>query len=466
MRARRSLNMTLATLVTCCLAPPPASADTVPSEITMRGETRPVWPLSDLRARGYDVEPIPREDNAAWIYIEAINAYAEKPDDLRDEYDYALAHRWPDKPHDAGLKEWITSAENRRALELARKASKFERCQFPYFGDPRGSIIQVLLPSLSHYRHLAKMLAVDGRRLEAAGKHAQAFENYLVISRMGHHVAQGITLIEPLVGIACSALADDAMRNLALRHDLPEADLETMLHSIQEVANLRPDVRRGVRMEKNFGHAIVDEFTKHPGGFFRNLRALGGSYDFSPAAGSAESGWGALEARIGQLMFPDQSIKRHMDYYYDELIRRAGLPAHEANWQGGWDEQLLQAVPQWDVMARMLLPSLGRANEMAERLRTQMQMTQVVTALRLAAARRDGRFPERLDQVTDLLDEPETAIDPFSGEQFVYRPDAKGWLMYSFSDNLTDDGGEEGDRRWKPDYVVRYPPEDPKPFED
>ena len=159
-----------------------------PTEVTIRGETMKVWPVSDLQERGYALEAIPRDENAAWTYIEAVNAFTDLPEEAAAAFDYALQHAWPDASHAAALAGWITSKENRRAMELARRASEMERCQFPYFGDPNGSIMQVMLPSLGHVRFLAKMLTVDGKRLEAAGKYDEALADYATVSRMGGHV--------------------------------------------------------------------------------------------------------------------------------------------------------------------------------------------------------------------------------------------------------------------------------------
>ncbi|HUU82907.1 MAG TPA: hypothetical protein VM243_05320 [Phycisphaerae bacterium] len=447
-----------------CLSPALLPADEPPEQVTIRDRTMTVWPADDLRQRGFDVADIPRDENAAWTYIEAANAFAELPDDLKGAFGYACRTAWPPGSAGTKLEAWLTNKDNRRALELARQAGELERCQMPYFGDPGGSIIAVLLPSLSHHRHLAKMLIADGRRLEAGGKYARAFDNYITAWRMGAHIGQGITLIEALVGVACCAIGDQATRDLVLRRDLPPALLQKILDQTARLAETRPDMKRGVRMEKLFGLGIVDEFVSRPTMSLRNVHNFwNGDFDVNPPN---ETGWGVLEARIGRLMLPDRTIKRHMNTFYDELIRRSELPAYEANWPGDWEEQIVRSIPRWNVLARMLLPSLARANELGERLRTAAQMTRVIAALRLYAARHDGAFPDRLDELTDILGGADDLIDPFSGNQYVYQPEGEGWMLYSVGENMVDDGGKEDERAWKLDYVCRFPAPDVKPFEE
>ena len=68
----------------------------------------------------------------------------------------------------------------------------------------------------------------------------------------------------------------------------------------------------------------------------------------------------------------------------------------------------------------------------------------------------DGRIPDQLRQALEW----ETPEDPFSGKDFVYRRDDKGYLLYSLGSDLDDDGGKppkylsgsgtfDGDRAWR-----------------
>ena len=79
---------------------------------------------------------------------------------------------------------------------------------------------------------------------------------------------------------------------------------------------------------------------------------------------------------------------------------------------------------------------------------------QQAVALRLYRLKH-GEYPERLSQlVPDFLDK--LPVDPFSGKDYVYRKDGKGFIVYSLGENMKDDGGteapgkpDEGDIVWK-----------------
>ena len=97
------------------------------------------------------------------------------------------------------------------------------------------------------------------------------------------------------------------------------------------------------------------------------------------------------------------------------------------------------AIPAYAVVSKNLLPpsphrvgrSLGRATAMAAG-------SQIILALQ-AYEDRYGSYPETLDELRAKLGW-ELPEDPFSGKDFVYKPQGKGFLLYSIGENLRDDG--------------------------
>ncbi|MCB9850256.1 MAG: hypothetical protein H6817_06085 [Phycisphaerales bacterium] len=431
--------------------------------VTVRGTTNHVWPFDDLRARGFEIPDVSREDNAYWVYIDAINAYTELPGDLHDAFDYAVNTAWP-KGHDAGLKKFMLDPDNQKALELARKAGAYQEHQLYYFGDPGGGIISVLLPNLSEYRALGKMLIVDGRRLEAEGKIDEAMADYVAALQLGHHVSGGITLIENLVGVSVWVIGDRAISQMVLRRNLSAERLEDILDQLNDLKSEQPSTHNGMKNERVFGTSIVDELTARPFSLPQNMGSLGWGSGGDSFDVSRNSSWRELEARIGKLIIPDRTIKKHMNAYYDQLIERAGLPAYQADWENFDEEGIVTAIPQWDVLAHMLLPSLSRASILGERCRMQSQATRLAVALRIFATEGDGLAPSRLDELSAWVPADEL-VDPFSGKQFVYDHRENAWRFYSVSENFTDDDGKTGDNDFKLDYVVRFPPEKVEAFQ-
>jgi hypothetical protein len=345
-----------------------------------------------------------------------------------------------------------------------------DRCQMPYFGDPENSIVGVLLPNLSHFRFLGKLMVVDGRRLEAQGAYDEATRNYLTAMSMGEHVAQGHTLIEGLVGIAVWAGADAATVDMALRRPLSAKQLRALGKELDRRASRLPTAERGLRGEREFGPAMVDELSSRPLRFFGNLSALTGPSDAwdiltpNPNTNPVD-GWGQLELRIGRLVFPDRAIKRHMLGYYDLVLDRAAGSAYEsANLVFDEEKYINEKIPAWDVVSRVLLPSLSRATLLGERSKANFEATRAVIAIRLHVLTHDNEPPEDLSELAESL--PQGAlIDPFSGDLLVYRRIGSDWILYSVGPNYVDDGGQEGERWEDLDIVWTYPPETAEPFE-
>ena len=63
-----------------------ASKPAEPRMVRIRQRSGPMWPWSDLRRQGLDVSEVPDPDNAAWVYIQAINACKVPSDDLWDAW--------------------------------------------------------------------------------------------------------------------------------------------------------------------------------------------------------------------------------------------------------------------------------------------------------------------------------------------------------------------------------------------
>jgi hypothetical protein len=435
-------------------------AEDAPEVIVLRGQEMKVWPFEDLRSRGYDLVEPPREENAFWVYLEAINAYKDVPTELQKAFDYALATTWP-KGHDEALKAFLMEPANQQAMAAVRRAAEMETFQNYYSGHPKGSIVSILQPSLSNHRQLCKLLVVDGLRLEAEGAYDRAFENYVAVMRLGSHVGGGITVLDNLVGVTCCALGDRAACQLGLREGVPASQLREMHKTLKELAARRPTVERGVYYERVFGGGIVDEIVTRPTCLFQNLGTMNGGDKINREA----TGWERLEARVGRLMLPDRTIKRHLREYYDRIYELTQSPAYSEVWTSFDEEEAIRSIPRWDVLAPMLLPTLTRACVISERLRAQMMLTRIAIALRLHMLENKNQPAESLSSLEPAF-APDELIDPFSGKKFRYRADGEGWILYSVSENRMDDGGKtKPDRLWDLDYVLQFPPPDAKPFE-
>src|SRR5262249_14298643 len=82
------------------------------------------------------------------------------------------------------------------------------------------------------------------------------------------------------------------------------------------------------------------------------------------------------------------------------------------------DEKLIESVPAWDPLSRMLLPAIGRSFELHQRMMSNMTRAQLSAAV-AAYQRKTGRPPRNLqDLVPASL--PSIPIDPTTGRAFAY----------------------------------------------
>lgn len=425
-------------------------------KIEMRGETLELWPAESLIARGLDVRPVAHHENAAWVYLKAMDAYVAVPPELTEAFDPALAGPWPtDNP---ALAEFVTAPGNVEALRLFREASVMARCQMPYFGEPTQSLMGVLLPGMGNLRSLAKIIVVDGRRLEAAGRPREAMENYLAVMRSGRHAADGVTMIEGLVGMAVWTLGTDALIGAIMRGGV-DADTLTWVDKQLDDAGRPPTLERGLAGEQAIGVAIVDELCARFMRIPRNLGVVGsGNFvdgEFPPMGFADADGWVRLELRLGQLVTPDRAIKRHMREYYDrERLRAAGGLRHPAGSPTDVDDDSTLA-PKWDCVSGMMLPALSRSRTIAAKTVARAAALRAVHRLRGHAMSHAGEFPESLEELF-APDELSMVADPFGDGSLVYRRTAAGWILYSVGPNGIDDGGRKGEKWDQFDLVDEY----------
>ncbi len=422
--------------------------------ITLRGETLPIWPHDNLIARGFEVPEVPPEQNAAWLYLDAINAFEDLPGELAEDVDKVLKEGWSDAYTELG--EYLDKSANRESLALAAQAATKPRYLMPYFGDSTKSVIAILLPNLSHHRFLSKLVVLDAARLESRGKYKKAADGYVISMRMGHHVSQGITLIEGLVGLAQWQMGLEGLISLVLDNDLSQAQLKDIIRTLNNIEKTRATILPGLRNETRFGPAIIDEICARPFRIHSHLPDISdlSDVDFDPIP---KDGWGKLELRVGQLLLPDRTIHKHMDQYYRRILKRAEAEPFEAK-QMEFNETkyLSQDIPRWDIISKMVLPALSRSVQLDHRNIAKFQIARVATALRLYMKQHDGEIPDSLDRVADLL--PEGAlIDPYSASLLKYRKKEAGWLVYSVGENGVDDGGVKRELRNPLDIPISYP---------
>src|SRR5262245_7513672 len=96
----------------------PAIAQLDPSQtkVTIKGKSFEIFPPEKLKARGMEMPDVPVAENAAWVYVEAINSLVPLPEDLQQAFDAAGSGAWPDGETGSKLSAWLD--RNQAALDL------------------------------------------------------------------------------------------------------------------------------------------------------------------------------------------------------------------------------------------------------------------------------------------------------------------------------------------------------------
>ncbi len=410
-----------------------------PETVTMFGNTYSLVPDDELRALGFEFPDLTLDENAATYYLKAIEAYVEPArgsglSRLRDE---VMAGRCTDAS--GALVPYLE--DNKKALELIEQAAAQDGCHFPVV-LPLGesletmSVAEILLRYLAGMREFARFVVTEGKAREFERRYEDALDAYRLALRIGNHAAQGPTLIEGLVGIACNMIGMRAIEQCLVRYELDEHALAMAQLRVHELSKQRPSVVTAMRGERVWSTSVVESLIDHPKG----LRSFVG-----------EAVWRfVLRSEEGQ-----EQMRHDVRAFWDEIEQALELPLPEFIKTGAGEEPIRKAK------ARKFPPNIMSALGPAlARVRTTYGLNEVswiVLDIEFALARyadEHGMYPQTLDELKPLM--LTDGIDPFSGKPLHYRlePDG-GYTIWSVGENLVDDGGvaAKGVRWRQADYV-------------
>jgi hypothetical protein len=91
------------------------------------------------------------------------------------------------------------------------------------------------------------------------------------------------------------------------------------------------------------------------------------------------------------------------------------------------------------IMTQMSLPALSKAYNREARIDAQLGNAEIALSCHIYK-QRYGDYPSSLKELTpEIL--PSLPLDPFTGEDYIYKKKDKRFIIYSVGENLKDDGG-------------------------
>jgi len=397
------------------------------------------------------------ENNAASAYGEAYKLYRDA--DIREDVlEQALAGPWAGLE---GVNAWLTT--NRASMERFRQAAMKRQC---YFALARavtqeknheapaqsretpaasGPYAGFMLPDLLPHRSICKALVADGWAAFKQGNENRIVENSLVLLRSARHLEHQATVIHHLAGRWCATMAYDALRTALSRSahaDATAARLAVQLSAADPVLDLRQVRILALDPVLTFRDACQRAFAPgaEPGTWQVRKDAFNWPSDWDDLADQEEFAKIKKQLAEAAAQLPEFGYEATLREG-DQLARRFGewlaKPYHESPREG---EEIRAAIEgSRNPLVRSILPDLSRVRVLDEQRIASRRATHLIVQLLLHRTR-SRSFPARLDELK-AASLGEIRIDPFSGQDFVYKRQSGSFLLYSVGEDLQDGAG-------------------------
>ncbi len=285
----------------------------------------------------------------------------------------------------------------------------------------------ILLPHLANMKGLTTLLQLRAVAELEAGQTPQAFADLQLGFRLSDSIREEPILIDHLVRVATLGMDLQGVREGLARHAWSEAQLAELDQYL-----------RGVDLLKELQHALRGERACTIGNF-NYLRRQG--FKFNPGEFSDDLP-GILCLMPGGWFYQNmRTIARwNQEFLLDAVAPQQHRVFPNLGARGDLAVAGMRTTPD-NLLAKLLLPALGKASAKSARMQTYVDAARLACALerfRLA----NGQLPDALAALAPrfIARIPNDVID---GQPLRYRktPDG-GYLIYSIGWNQKDDGGK------------------------
>ena len=392
--------------------------------------------LADLRAQGHpvtlkelnDAYVLPAgADNAADLYMDAFGLLMESSDEDKQRLPLAGRASLPGRSEplpDANqvvIRQYLS--DNQETLAALYEAASFEHARYPidltqgmdasmaWLSDVRKCTFLLKLEALMHLEH---------------GDPDRAIESV----RAGLALAKSMKapmLIHYLVRVSVISLHLDTVERILCRGPLADEPLQAMIHTLDALST-----------SASMKDALVGERCMGLSTFDMSLDEL--AKQVSP--NSRMPILLLAPARVLGVLKRDQLA--YLDIMQD-IFNALDIPMQNRYQAVRAIAQDVEQGQRGGFMSRMIAPALGRVVQLD--IRGQAGLIVTRTALQVERFRlARGRLPESLEQLVPHYF-PAVPSDPFDGQPLRYLPLAKGFVVYSIGEDLSDDGGAEQVKR-------------------
>ncbi len=325
------------------------------------------------------------------------------------------------------------------------RAARFESCDWE-LPIRDGNFIAILLPEVQQSRMYARLLAAKAHLEMAEGKYDQAVRTLQVGYAEGRDVAQGQTIINSLVGVTIAGIMSNQVQQFIQQPDAPnlywalstlprplvdfrpggEAESNILYLQFPELRDLDKKQLAPEEWRELFHRivAVLPEFSTGESPEACQAAVIALAIQGYPRAKRYLIQRGRSATEVETMPVAQVILLYTVDVYEelsDEQFKWFFLPAPEGS--KGLDQASRQMtrkhVEQREILplASLLLPASTAAKSAETRCQWTIAMLRVFEAMRLYAAGHDGRWPDRLSDITEVP----IPTNPCDGKPFVYE---------------------------------------------
>ena len=268
---------------------------------------------------------------------------------------------------------------------------------------PPPRFLEPFMDRVSKHRLICRVLRARSALLLSQGRADDALAVQVLALRLTRQWSREPLIIGYLVRLACEQVAMDVANQVLQAGPVSTAarralDAELALHDTMEGYGW------ALRSERAYALSSIQEI---PGTGYWPLRGF------------------ANDVKSRMINLIDQYVRDAAQPYAQVISRKRAAPA------GGGVSNF------YGALVTTLVPALDAVRLPAERTRTMARSLRVLNAVQ-AHVPSDG---DRVPKLTELGLPAGATIDPFNGEPFHIKKLPEGWLVYSVSNNLVNDGG-------------------------
>jgi len=399
-----------------------------PTKIKVGDKDFPYRTVAEIRKLGFEVEDVSWKDNAARLYIDAMNLCQEPTDALEE-----VLKEGAETLHFTGHEKEVAAhfKRSQRAFDLIVQADGMR------FVAPMGkasSLIGTMLPELGGYMRLFREITYRAAWDFSRGRRREAVDTCLLGIRMGRRVGKGYSLVAYLVGLGGQHYVFKTLEPMVASGKMDDAMLKRVAEGLANARAIPDTCKRALHCERLLDLDVVRVVAESKPEEVVEMRRLlklpaDTKFDFD----ASRKALGTVHDFITKWCAQPPTEAFKPENHPDDFVKRDALGK--------------------DVFVRTLIPAVAKVRLASIRTGILFDVAQMRIALeRYNLAHK--RYPDKLDALTPKY-LAKVPADPFSGKPYRYeRSRVYGFRIWSIGEDLTDDEGDsDEDTPWSgPDY--------------